>query len=108
LDAYKQEQEQGKDLIADQLAAVAKYGEVMHCLEFARDLSKQITQMQVETSRVVKKQTKREQVERALAEAERSKELMILTNWLQRLVRDFTYPVPVTKSYVHAFLFHAL
>lgn len=57
--SYRDLQKSGKDLNADQKVAVAKYDEVNQTLEFARDLSKQITNIALSAEREAKKQAKR-------------------------------------------------
>jgi len=86
LDSYKEEQAQGKDLNSDQLAAVAKYPEVVQQLDFSRDLVKQLTQISNEAARVLKKQSKKELAEKSLAEIERFKEFLTYQSVLHQLV----------------------
>lgn len=57
--SYRDLQKSGKELNADQKIAVAKYDEVAQTLEFARDLSKQITSIAISTEREAKKQAKK-------------------------------------------------
>jgi hypothetical protein len=85
LDGYKQEQEQGKDLNGDQLAAVAKFGEVSMQLDIARDNTKSLMHIQTEITRNVKKQQKKEREERIAAELERNKVMLIMMACLKEL-----------------------
>ncbi|CAG7704213.1 unnamed protein product [Allacma fusca] len=102
LDSYKQEQEQGKELNADQLAAVAKYNEVVQQLDFSRDLVKQLGQIGEETNRMYKKQQKKEQTERAVVETDRYRQLLLFQRVLdqilnnQRIRQDFVNGVQGT------------
>lgn len=59
LTSYRDLQKSGKDLNADQKIAVAKYDEVAQTLEFARDLSKQVTSIATTADREAKKQAKK-------------------------------------------------
>jgi len=92
LDSYKQEQEQGKELNGDQLTAVAKYNEVAQQLDLAREMMKQLAQIQTETYRSLKKQQKKDQAERALVECEKYKQMLTLQSCLRQMsnprVRD--------------------
>lgn len=59
LTSYRDLQKAGKELNSDQKVAVAKYDEVVQTLEFARDLSKQVTSVAVAAERDAKKQAKK-------------------------------------------------
>lgn len=59
LTSYRDLQKTGKELNADQKIAVAKYDEVAQTLEFARDLSKQVTSIAHAAEREAKKQAKK-------------------------------------------------
>jgi len=73
-------------LNSDQLTAVAKYGEVSSALDFARDLFKQVSQIQLDTSRQLKKQQKRDQIEKAALETARAKQMLVYSGLCQQLV----------------------
>lgn len=59
LESYRAIQAGGKELSADQAAAVAKYDSVLATLEFARDFSKQTQQMFKEAEKEQKKQARK-------------------------------------------------
>ncbi|CAB0008032.1 unnamed protein product, partial [Nesidiocoris tenuis] len=60
LDGYRDLQKSGKDLNSDQLEAVAKYDAVLAHLDFARELSKQLSALAVESAKTIKKQARKE------------------------------------------------
>lgn len=59
LTSYRDLQKAGKELNSDQKVAVAKYDEVAQTLEFARELSKQVTSIATSAEREAKKQAKK-------------------------------------------------
>ena len=59
LTSYRDLQKAGKELNSDQKVAVAKYDEVAQTLEFARELSKQVTSIATTAEREAKKQAKK-------------------------------------------------
>jgi hypothetical protein len=69
---------------------VAKYGEVMQQLEFAKDMTKQLNQANEETRREIKKQRKAELVERTAAETEKIRTLFLIQAVIQELVNYIT------------------
>lgn len=87
MDQYRTEQDSGKKLNEDQLAAVAKYSEVIQQLDFARDLMKQITQANDESRREIKKFRKAEAVEKTVQETEKLKNLFLIQMVVKELVR---------------------
>lgn len=78
LDGYRTEQKNGKELKGEQLAAVAKYGEVCTTLEFAADLAKSVQTLSAEHAKVQKKQQRKDQLERTQNELSRIRELLII------------------------------
>lgn len=88
LDSYRALQNEGKTLQAEQLSAVAKYDEVMQTLEFARDLSKSFTAIQVETARQTKKQARTEAFVKTVSDRARIKEVLIVQNVLNQIGTD--------------------
>lgn len=64
LDQYRTEQADGKTLNADQLAAVAKYNEVIQQLEFNRELVSCLRQVHQQTIKFIKQELRREVTER--------------------------------------------
>lgn len=82
LDQYRNEQAEGKTLNADQLAAVAKYNEVIQVLEHNRELVSCLRQVHQQTIKFIKQELRREN-------AERSKFILSLQAGLDELVRYF-------------------
>ncbi|CAL8079685.1 unnamed protein product [Orchesella dallaii] len=64
LDQYRNEQSEGKTLNADQLAAVAKYNEVIQQLEHNRELVSCLRQVHQQTIKFIKQEMRRENGER--------------------------------------------
>lgn len=78
MDAYKDEQKNGKDLDADQKQALKKYDEVCQNLLFAQDLKKQLNLIQEDTVKLLKKKEKKEAYEREQQEVGKVKEILII------------------------------
>jgi hypothetical protein len=78
IESYREEQKNGKDLNSDQLAAVAKYEEVLQTLEFARDLCKQFNGIAVDAVKQHKKQARKEALEKAQQEVAKIKEILMV------------------------------
>ncbi|XP_026182620.1 caprin-2 isoform X2 [Mastacembelus armatus] len=76
LEAYKKRLNRGEVLNKDQMAAVEKYEEVLHNLEFVRELHKTLDGLTQNLLRAQKKAVKKEQVEKA--ELERRRLTMVL------------------------------
>ncbi|XP_063380269.1 translation initiation factor IF-2 [Cydia fagiglandana] len=85
LTSYRDLQKSGKELNADQKIAVAKYDEVAQTLEFARDLSKQITSIAVSTEKEAKKQAKRETWIRYAADTNKIREVLLILDCLTQM-----------------------
>lgn len=68
LDGYRDDKDKGKVLDQDQKAAVAKYGEVLGNLEFAKELTTLFKTMALDEEKAKKKQLKKENQERHIAE----------------------------------------
>lgn len=68
LDGYRDDKDKGKALDQDQKAAVAKYGEVLGNLEFAKELTTLFKTMALDEEKAKKKQLKKENQERHIAE----------------------------------------
>jgi len=77
LDSYKKEKADGKKLDAQQVTALEKYDDVLENLNFLKDFSKSVTQIQEETAKEKKKQEKEEQSKRFLEDKEKLKTLLI-------------------------------
>jgi len=82
LDGYRDKQKSGKELDKDQIEAVAKYDEVIQTLEFAREFAKQFAALAVESAKYMKKQSRKEAVERAQQELARTREILIIQDVL--------------------------
>ncbi|XP_022335198.2 caprin-1-like [Crassostrea virginica] len=85
LDGYREKKDSGATLEKDQQLAIDKYGEVMQNLEFARELQKQFTTLAQETDRSVKKQAKKEKVERQTWEQKRIGDILRYQNLLDAM-----------------------
>lgn len=78
IESYREEQKNGKDLNSDQLAAVAKYEEVQQTLEFARDLCKQFNGIAVDAAKQLKKQARKEALEKNQQDLAKVKEILVV------------------------------
>lgn len=85
LTSYRDLQKAGKELNSDQKVAVAKYDEVAGTLEFARDLSKQVTGIATSAEREAKKQAKKEAWVRYAAETNKIREVLIILDCLNQM-----------------------
>jgi len=65
-------------LNSDQLAAVAKYEEVQQTLEFARDLCKQFNGIAVDAVKQLKKQARKEALEKNQQDLAKVKEILVV------------------------------
>ncbi len=88
MDGYKANYEQGKELNDDQKAAIAKYDEVMHGLEFSRELTGQFKTIADEEAKNRKKQLKKEQHDRIRNEIGRVATIL----GVQHVLRAFAVP----------------
>ncbi|XP_071445555.1 caprin-1-like isoform X2 [Hetaerina americana] len=88
LEAYKEEQKNGKELNSDQFSAVAKYDEVIQTLEFARELSKNFNGIASDAAKALKKQQRKEQLERSQQEINRIKEILVIQEVLLNVGQD--------------------
>lgn len=85
LESYRDLQNAGKELNADQKTAVAKYNEVMQTLEFARDLHKQLGGIAVVSEKEAKKQAKKEATAKNQAELARLREILLVQDALNQM-----------------------
>lgn len=85
LTSYRDLQKAGKELNSDQKVAVAKYDEVAQTLEFARDLSKQVTSIATSAEREAKKQAKKEAWVRYAAETNKIREVLLILDCLNQM-----------------------
>ncbi|XP_060082581.1 caprin-1-like isoform X2 [Ylistrum balloti] len=88
LDGYKAKADSGTKLEKDQQAAVDKYDEVMQTLEFARDLQKQFLSISADAEKMMKKQLKREKIERQNMVLKRMQEMLKVQNLLDSMGSD--------------------
>lgn len=85
LESYRDLQNSGKDLSAEQKVAVSKYDEVAQQLELARDIAKQFMQIAAASEKEQKKQQRRQAVQRAQAETVKLREVFIINDNLSKL-----------------------
>ncbi|CAB3228468.1 unnamed protein product [Arctia plantaginis] len=85
LTSYRDLQKAGKELNSDQKVAVAKYDEVAQTLEFARDLSKQVTGIATSAEREAKKQAKKDAWVRYAAETNKIREVLLILDCLNQM-----------------------
>ncbi|XP_052388152.1 caprin-1-like isoform X1 [Carassius gibelio] len=85
LDDYQARNRKGERLNQDQLEALSKYQEVIHNLEFARELHKSFLALGQEIQKCVKKVARREQLQREEVEQKRLKRVLELQFLLDRL-----------------------
>ncbi|XP_058486305.1 caprin-1a isoform X2 [Solea solea] len=88
LDDYQTKKDKGEKLNQDQLEALAKYPEIHHNLEFARDLHKSFQVLGLELQKTVKKNARREQLQREEMEQRRLKTVLELQFLLDQLGED--------------------
>uniref|UniRef100_A0A8C1UMK8 Cell cycle associated protein 1b n=1 Tax=Cyprinus carpio TaxID=7962 RepID=A0A8C1UMK8_CYPCA len=85
LDDYQARNSKGERLNQDQLEALSKYQEIIHNLEFARELHKSFLALGQEIQKCVKKVARREQLQREEVEQKRLKRVLELQFLLDRL-----------------------
>ncbi|XP_024084155.1 protein PSP2 [Cimex lectularius] len=78
LDSCRDLQKSGKDLNSDQVEAISKYDAVIQHLDFARELSKQLTALANDSTKTLKKQARKEAAEKAQQDFNRTKEILII------------------------------
>lgn len=88
LESYKELQNSGKELNADQKIAVAKYGEVAQTLEFARDLSKQFLGIAIVSEKDAKRLAKKEAAARCASELAKVREVLLVQDALNQMGQD--------------------
>ena len=87
LDGYRNDRDKGKELNADQKAAITKYDEVIQNLDFARNLQQEFNKIIVEEERASKKKSKKEAVERAKFESGRLATILTFQKMLLALAK---------------------
>ncbi|XP_026143477.1 caprin-1-like isoform X3 [Carassius auratus] len=85
LDDYEARKVKGERLNQDQLEALSKFQEVIHNLDFARELHKSFLALGQEIQKSVKKAARREQLQREEVEQKRLKRVLELQFLLDRL-----------------------
>lgn len=92
LESYKELQNAGKELNADQKTAVAKFNEVISTLDFARDLCKQFLGIAACSEKEAKKSAKKESAAKYQADLARLREILLVQDALNQMgnetVRD--------------------
>ncbi|XP_033966666.1 caprin-1a isoform X2 [Pseudochaenichthys georgianus] len=85
LDDVQARKSKGEQLNQDQLEALAKYQEIAHNLEFARELQKNFIALGQDIQKAVKKTARREQLQREEMEQQRLKTVLELQFLLDQL-----------------------
>uniref|UniRef100_A0A671S4Z5 Caprin-1-like n=1 Tax=Sinocyclocheilus anshuiensis TaxID=1608454 RepID=A0A671S4Z5_9TELE len=85
LDDYQTRKNKGERLNQDQLEALSKAPEVVHNLDFARELQKSFLALNVEIQKTVKKAARREQLKREEVERKRLKAVLEVQYLLEQL-----------------------
>ncbi|XP_059608622.1 caprin homolog [Phlebotomus argentipes] len=85
LESYRDLQKSGKDLTTDQKIAVSKYDEVTQCLDFARELFKQVHAISAMWDKDQKKVARKETANRIQNEVTKVKEVLIIQDTLENL-----------------------
>ncbi|KAI5101446.1 GPI-anchored membrane protein 1 isoform X1 [Silurus meridionalis] len=85
LEDYKTRKSKGERLNQDQLDALSKAQEVAHNLDFARELLKSFSTLNIEIQKAVKKTARREQLKREEAEQRRLKAVLEVQYVLDQL-----------------------
>lgn len=85
LESYRELQNAGKELNADQKTAVAKFNEVINTLDFARDLCKQFLGIASATEKEAKKLAKKEAAAKYQADLARLREILLVQDALNQM-----------------------
>ncbi|XP_072255049.1 caprin-2 [Pyxicephalus adspersus] len=88
LEDYRDRLNNGEDLNRDQLDAVQKYDEVLHNLEFAKDLQKTFSALSQDLIKAQKKSLRREHIQRLEAEKKRLRTVLEIQYLLQSFSLD--------------------
>ncbi|XP_073479696.1 caprin-2 [Aquarana catesbeiana] len=88
LEDYRDRLRNGEELNQDQLEAVQKYEEVLHNLEFAKELQKTFSALNQDLIKAQKKSLRREQVQRLEAEKKRLHRVLQIQYLLQSFSQD--------------------
>uniref|UniRef100_A0A6B2EJZ2 Putative translation initiation factor if-2 n=1 Tax=Phlebotomus kandelakii TaxID=1109342 RepID=A0A6B2EJZ2_9DIPT len=85
LESYRDLQKSGKDLTTDQKSAVSKYDEVTQCLDFARELFKQVLAISAMWEKDQKKVARKETATRIQNEVTKVKDVFVIQDTLENL-----------------------
>ncbi|GAB0087889.1 hypothetical protein DMENIID0001_022460 [Sergentomyia squamirostris] len=85
LESYRDLQKSGKDLTPDQKIAVSKYDEVTQCLDFAKELFKQVHAISAMWEKDQKKVVRKETANRIQSEVTKVKEVLVIQDTLESL-----------------------
>ncbi|KAI4463362.1 gpi-anchored protein [Holotrichia oblita] len=88
LESYRELQSSGKDLNQDQKTAIAKYGEVIQTLEFAREQYKQFLSIATASEKEAKKQARKDAVARSQGELAKVREVLLVQDALAQMGQD--------------------
>ncbi|XP_069618356.1 caprin-2 [Ranitomeya imitator] len=88
LEDYRERLRNGENLNPDQLEAVEKYEEVVHNLDFAKELQKVFSSLSQDLLKAQKKSVRREQVQKTEAEKKRLRSVLEVQYLLQAFCQD--------------------
>lgn len=88
LESYRELQNSGKDLNADQKTAVAKYDEVIQTLEFAKDLCKQFLGIATVSEKEAKKLARKEAATKSQSELAKIRDVLLVQDALTQMGQD--------------------
>ncbi|XP_050701655.1 caprin-1-like isoform X1 [Eriocheir sinensis] len=88
LEQYRVDLQAGKQLNEDQQQAVANYDRVLGNLEVVRELNQQFTAILTDHNKLMKKQAKREQLEKQQEDINKMKDVFKFQEALQQLVQE--------------------
>ncbi|XP_072001072.1 caprin-2 isoform X1 [Engystomops pustulosus] len=88
LEDYRDRLHNGEDLNQDQLEAVERYSEVLHNLEFAKELQKVFAALSQDLIKAQKKVQRREQIQKTEAEKKRLRMVLQIQYVLQSFCQD--------------------
>lgn len=88
MESYRELQNSGKDLNADQKTAVAKYDEVIQTLEFAKDLCKQFLGIAAVSEKEAKKLARKEAAAKSQSELAKIRDVLLVQDALTQMGQD--------------------
>ncbi|ESN90255.1 hypothetical protein HELRODRAFT_194645 [Helobdella robusta] len=92
LDLYRSKEKEGGILDKDQQEAISKYDCVVQNLEFSKDIQKQFQAISADSEKVLRKQAKRDKIERQNQEISRFKEILKLQKVLSHVDSELMKP----------------